>query len=378
MRIAIIGATVSAVLGGALAAMPVSSVSTPLPTGGTCGSGVQCERLASVLIPATAAPAAPAPAPPAPAPETPFTGAANTIAPGESPPPRAQPAAARAVPGGTGSGAYEGSGSGSGPGSSASTATPAAVPVLPGTDINDLGGIPNPNTYISSIIGYAALPYEAVAAATLVQGVVSAGSGLVGIGTGLVGTVLTAALAYNYLHELGIVPAISLPTSLPGAGFNLTQFEALVESLPIFQAAATNLPSLRSAAATTPALEALAAPVIQAATQRVSAGSGLNIPAAQAAIANLPAAAASVPQIQAMLANLSPAARSAQIQAVIANLPAAAASIPQLQAALAAVPRPALPALPGPGLAVPRIPLAPPPIPGPGFCVPVPLGFCTR
>ncbi|CPR08639.1 hypothetical protein BN971_01320 [Mycobacterium bohemicum DSM 44277] len=79
MRIALLGAAASALLGGTLAVTPLTSVSTPLPTGGSCGGAAKCERVASVLMPET-----PKPAPDAvsPQPPTPFAQAANATPPG--------------------------------------------------------------------------------------------------------------------------------------------------------------------------------------------------------------------------------------------------------------------------------------------------------
>src|SRR5271154_5483999 len=100
MRIAVMGAAAAAMLGGTLAVMPISTVSTPMRSAG-CGAG--CERLASVLIPAPDAPSGaaqsgtvqPVAAHPAPAQAS---SAANVIAPGVSPEP-GEPSAASAVPG---------------------------------------------------------------------------------------------------------------------------------------------------------------------------------------------------------------------------------------------------------------------------------------
>src|SRR5271169_26253 len=115
MRVAAIGAAAAAVLGAALAATPISSVSTTVPGGGTCGAG--CERLASVLMPETPKPAAPSPEPAAaPAVPKPSTeSAANVIAPGAS----SQPSASRAV---------AGSGTSGGSNTSGGAVLPAACP----------------------------------------------------------------------------------------------------------------------------------------------------------------------------------------------------------------------------------------------------------
>ncbi len=91
MRIALLGAAASALLGGTLAVTPLTSVSTPLPAGGTCGGGAKCEQVASVLMPETPKPAADTVAPP-----TPFSQAANVAPPGQPGGPGG-PIAARAV-----------------------------------------------------------------------------------------------------------------------------------------------------------------------------------------------------------------------------------------------------------------------------------------
>ncbi len=76
MRIALLGAAASALVGGTLAVTPLTSVSTPIQASGACG-GAKCERVASVLMPETPKPSGDlvSPAP------TPFTPAANVTPP---------------------------------------------------------------------------------------------------------------------------------------------------------------------------------------------------------------------------------------------------------------------------------------------------------
>src|SRR5438067_10630545 len=100
MRIAVLGAVASALMGGTLAVTPLTSVSTPLPAAGPCSNGgAPCQRVASVLMPETppsapgtqAAPAANAGEAPKPAAD-----AANPAGPGGPPTPGGS---IRAVPG---------------------------------------------------------------------------------------------------------------------------------------------------------------------------------------------------------------------------------------------------------------------------------------
>ncbi|MCW2660392.1 MAG: hypothetical protein JWP83_1544, partial [Mycobacterium sp.] len=54
MRIVVLGAVASALMGGTLAVTPLTSVSTPLPAAGPCGNGgAVCQKVASVLMPET-------------------------------------------------------------------------------------------------------------------------------------------------------------------------------------------------------------------------------------------------------------------------------------------------------------------------------------
>src|SRR5215472_3778921 len=105
MRVAVLGAAASALLGGTLAVTPLTSVSTPLPPLGACGNGGSCGKVSSVLVPATPTPSEPAAQDGGPS--TPFSQAANN-APGASPTPGGAPSAARAVAGGSPAGTSEG------------------------------------------------------------------------------------------------------------------------------------------------------------------------------------------------------------------------------------------------------------------------------
>ena len=228
MRITIIGAASAAVLGGALAVTPVSSVSTPMPAGG-CGAG--CERLASVLMPEAGPPSDQAvSANPAP---KPFSAAANVIAPGSSPDP-SEPSVDTSTAGGTEPRISTGTGVSS---SSGLQAVPGAgLPALSDVDpLNTLGGVGGLNT-----LAAAPSSLQSVQTAySILQGTVGVAGSVVGIGTGIVGTASTAAIAIAYLHNAGLLPSsISLP-SLPNV------------SIPALPAAAAALPavSLPSAAA---------------------------------------------------------------------------------------------------------------------------------
>src|SRR3984885_727811 len=197
MRVAAIGAAAAAVLEAALAATPISSVSTTVPGGGTCGAG--CERLASVLMPETPKPAAPppepaaAPAVPKPSPESP----ANVIAPGAS----SQPSASRAIAGsGTSSGSNT-SGGGGAPGG-----MPGGMPgdlALPGDPLASLGGL-------SGLNGLIAAPNAAATALSVVYGVVGVGTSLIGVGEVVVSTFTSLAITIALLENEGIIPKGSI------------------------------------------------------------------------------------------------------------------------------------------------------------------------
>ena len=252
MRITIIGAASAAVLGGALAVTPVSSVSTPMPAGG-CGAG--CERLASVLMPEAGPPSDPAAANPAP---KPFSAAANVIAPGSNPDP-SEPSVDTSTAGGTeprvsiGTGVSNSSGGQAVPG--------AGLPALSDIDpLNTLGGVGGLNT-----LAAAPSSLQSVQTAySILQGTVGVAGSVVGIGTGIVGTASTAAIAIAYLHNAGLLPSsISLPSlpniSIPG----ITTAAAAVPAVSLPSAAAlpaASLPSLPSLPAVgLPALPALPA-----------------------------------------------------------------------------------------------------------------------
>ena len=218
MRIAVLGAAASALVGGTLAVTPLTSVSTPIPATGTCGKGVAvCEKVASVLMPETPKPSGPQAEPAAQtgAPATPSSEAANAIAPGVPAQPGGGPAAAAAVPGVSAPGIGVGGGA---------PAPAAAVPGVGLPGVPDVG-LPDAATILPQLPGAfdsAAAIYAAPAAAntawSIVQGVVGAGATVVGVGTGVVATASTAAIALVYLKNAGLLPSsvgLSLP-AIPG------------------------------------------------------------------------------------------------------------------------------------------------------------------
>ena len=157
MRIAVIGAAAAAMLGGTLAVLPISSISTPASSAG-CGGG--CQRLAAVLIPApdappgAAQPAAAGPsepaaqaAPAAPGPAQVPT-AANVIAPGLGAGPD-DSSAASAVPGVAGPGV-------SGPESGASSVTLPGGETVP--NISDVYNDPRITNALGTAETIAAVP----------------------------------------------------------------------------------------------------------------------------------------------------------------------------------------------------------------------------
>src|SRR3981081_4526015 len=145
MRIALLGAAASALLGGTLAVTPLTSVSTPIPTSGTCSIGGKCERAASVLMPET-----PKPAPDAAQPG-PFNDVANVTPPG-GPAAPGDAAAAGATPGaGMGPGCVGGSGGGA----PAAAGDGATLPALPDVGVPDPGalGLLDPNSVLPGLAG---------------------------------------------------------------------------------------------------------------------------------------------------------------------------------------------------------------------------------
>jgi hypothetical protein len=248
MRIAVLGAAAAALLGGTLAVTPVTSVSTPMPTGGTCSNGMGgagCEKLASVLMPE-------APAPAAQQAPTPFPEAGNVIAPGVAPEPSG-PAAANIVPG-----VATGPGVGGG-------APVIGGAVVPGADLGalpnvNLGGIPDPYAVIPGVVpavaaaaGLAAAPRGAFVAMSLIRGVV-------GIGTSVMSTAYMGAIAAVYLKNAGLLPSnIGLPSlSIPGLS-NVTNAVAAVPALASIPGAAAALPSVSLPKVGLPAAPALPA-----------------------------------------------------------------------------------------------------------------------
>ncbi|OBA68759.1 hypothetical protein A5641_17505 [Mycobacterium sp. 1554424.7] len=193
MRIAVLGAVASALMGGTLAVTPLTSVSTPLPAAGPCVNG--CQKAASVLMPET----------PPSAPGTQVAPAANTG--GDVPKPAADVANVPPTPGGPGatgavSGVPRGSSGGGAPSSGAASpggfdsglpdAAASVLPQLPGA--------------LDNAAAIQAAPAGAQAAWSIVQGVVGVGTTVVGVGTSVVATASTAAIALVYLKNAGLLP----------------------------------------------------------------------------------------------------------------------------------------------------------------------------
>jgi hypothetical protein len=217
MRIALIGAAASALLGGTLAVTPLTSVSTPLSAGAAC-SGAKCERLAAVLLPDT-----PQPGPDAASAQPGAASAAPAASLGQS----GAPVAASAASSGSSSPASFISPASSG---SSGGAPGAALPGLPPLDASVLGGlpdagmlgIPNPETLVPGLAGLVALPAGANAANAVVASVLGAGTGLVGLFSYGASSVTSLAVTYALLQQDGIIPkngvgGIGLP-SLSGVG----------------------------------------------------------------------------------------------------------------------------------------------------------------
>ncbi len=315
MRIALAGAAASALLGGTLALTPLTSVTTPLTGGGTCG-GAKCERVASVLMPETPKPMASEPGPGQ------FSQAAYVTPPGGPAEPGA-PSAASVTPGVASTPGFVGGG-----------APAAGVPSVGLGGLPDQGasGLPDANELlpglapaVNNAVGLAAVPYGVNAAYSIINGVVGVGGGVVGVASAAVGTVTSAAIALVYLQNLGILPK---NLSLPGVG----------------------LPSLPGIGA--PAFAAAALPAIPA----------VNLPGVPS-LPGLPALPA--------LPGGDPAALAAAALPLLASAPAGLPAPPALPAGLPALPAPpalpALPALPGP----PPLPRLCTPSLGPiGFCTP--------
>jgi len=313
MRIAVLGAAASALLGGTLAITPLTSVSSPLPPLGACGNGGSCGKVSSVLMPETpppgpgSAPAAQAGGPPT------FSPAGNAKTPGATPNSGNGTSAARVVPGA--------SSTVSGAGGAPAAGTPlGGVPDVPG--VNDML-LPN----AGQAAGLTSIPADAAAVQSVWGTAVGVPTSLVGLAGGTVGVLTSASLALYYLEASGILPAnlgnrfkpsnLGFPTSLTGLAPN-----NLSQSL-------TNL-GLPSSLA------------------------GLSFPAA---LANVPGAAAAIPGARAAL------------PAAAARIPGLAAALPHspLQALRAATPGlPAGPRLPGPA-ALPH-----PRLPGPAAVLPHP------
>src|SRR5271167_1602700 len=210
MRIVAVGAVAATVLGAALAAMPISSVSTPVPDGGTCGNS--CQRLASVLMPDAGPPTVKPAADNTGA--TPIASAANVIAPGAGPDP-GQASGPTGVPG-VSTGPSFSSGSTASGDSGLPAVSGAGLPALPSDPIDALQalGISNPGATLQGLATAAVLPGSVSAAYSLL-------SGVVGVGTSIVGTVTEAAIAITYLQNAGLLPknlASLLPSGLVPTG----------------------------------------------------------------------------------------------------------------------------------------------------------------
>jgi hypothetical protein len=348
MRIVAVGAVAATVLGAALAAMPISSVSTPVPDGGTCGNS--CQRLASVLMPDAGPPTV------KPATDnlgaTPIASAANVIAPGAGPDP-GQASGATAVPGvSTGPSFSSGSSASGASGDSGLPAVSGAgLPALPSDPIDALQalGISNPGATLQGLATAAVLPGSVSAAYSLL-------SGVVGVGTSLVGTVTEAAIAITYLQNAGILPK-NLASLLP-SGLVPTALPSL--NLPVLQAAAAIVPG------GLPALSGLNLSALQAAAAIVPGGlpalSGLNLPALQAVVAAIPGGG--LPALSGL--NL-PALQAAAAAIPGGGLPALSGlNLPALQALAATIPH-SLPALPPP----PPLPALPHHLCAPGAVIPL-------
>ena len=308
MRIAVLGAAASALLGGTLAITPLTSVSSPLPPLGACGNGGSCGKVSSVLMPET-----PPPGPGSAQVGGPAKPAGNVKTPGTSQQPGTGTSAARAVPGASSTGTGAG-------GAPAAGVPPGGVPDVPG--VNDML-LPN----AGAVAGLTSIPADAQAVQSVWGTIVAVPTSLVGLAGGTVGVLTSASLALYYLEASGILPAnlgnrfkpsnLGFPTSLTGLAPN-----NLSQSL-------TNL-GLPSSLA------------------------GLSFPDA---LANVPGAAAAIPGARAAL------------PAAAARIPGLAAALPHspLQALRAATPGlPAGPRLPGPA-ALPH-----PRLPGPAAVLPHP------
>ena len=215
MRIAVLGAAASALLGGTLAITPLTSVSSPLPPLGACGNGGSCGKVSSVLMPET-----PPPGPGSAQVGGPAKPAGNVKTPGTSQQPGTGTSAARAVPGASSTGTGAG-------GAPAAGVPPGGVPDVPG--VNDML-LPN----AGAVAGLTSIPADAQAVQSVWGTIVAVPTSLVGLAGGTVGVLTSASLALYYLEASGILPAnlgnrfkpsnLGFPTSLTGlAPNNLSQ-----------------------------------------------------------------------------------------------------------------------------------------------------------
>jgi hypothetical protein len=364
MKVAVLGAAASALLGGTLAVTPLSSVSTPLPPAGAqCVSG--CGKVASVLVPETPRPSGSTGAPAAQVggPHAPSPAAANLTAPGVARQPGGGPSAARAGSTGAGSGG----------------APAADLPGLGG--VPDVAGMPDVGSLAPGMAGLTSVPADAQAIQSVWGTIVAVPSSLVGLAGSATGVAASASLALFYLDAAGLLPKnLSVPglnfPSIPGLG--LSSIPGL-SSLPVIP----GLTVPNAAAAVPEAVAAIpgAAVAIPAVASALPAMSlpGVGLPAVGLPAVGLPAvglpgvglpAAPALPPLPALPARLPglPAAPA------LPRLPAAPA-LPRLPAAPQLPPLPRLPAPP----ALP----APPHLPGPGAilhkrCTPHlgPIGLC--
>ena len=294
MRIAVLGAAASALLGGTLAITPLTSVSSPLPPLGACGNGGSCGKVSSVLMPETpppgpgSAPAAQAGGPPT------FSPAGNAKTPGATPNSGNGTSAARVVPGA--------SSTVSGAGGAPAAGTPlGGVPDVPG--VNDML-LPN----AGQAAGLTSIPADAAAVQSVWGTAVGVPTSLVGLAGGAVGVVTSASIALFYLSAAGL-----LPKNLSAPGLNF--------------------PSLSSLGIPT-SLTALGLPALA------------YVPGAAAAI---PGARAALPAVAARIPGLGAALPHSPLQALRAGAPGLPAG-PRLPGP-AALPHPRLP---GPAAVLPH------------------------
>lgn len=392
MRIAALGAAAAAMLGGTLAVSPVSSVGPPTPSGAVCANsaaGADCDRLASVLMPNSAAQSGQAAQalPPAVsvarAPEaagpiehfmpSPFSAAGQVIAPAVAP---------------------------------RSGSSPTALPVLddpglPGVpDPNLLAGLPNAGALATAPgladLGMLGLPGFAVPALgiglpnfwaglgiaqSVAWSVVGGVQGLGGLASSALGWstavgVPTALLALD-LIEPALASALGLNSESGGVAGLLNPTQGIPSSIAgglQSLLAGLNIPGIPSG--DIPQLLAGALPAVLTggpASLLLALGNpSLLTSVGSALTAGLPALLAAVnPALAAGLGAVAGGLPAlADIPAFVAGLPASlAALMAGLPAAALPALAPGLPALP-PGLPAPGLPALPPGLPAPGLPAP--------